>query len=407
VYKRDTVSVNDGANFALSSPLNINNNSSFVNYSKSGVFLSGGLNNNSNLENYGRMDVSGNLHNNSQATLVNNCHIELAGNFFQNGDFDLFGYLNVNGKSTFNSANGNNDLHSGALLATREIMVNEAISGVGSSYAAITVSQRTHINSQGGFYGNLDLCDADGIEVNNGTMGVDVTNCQAYVPASGTCNPGTGSAPQTDWILVADVAAPTTPGGQKLSATCIQLIGDYAYVSWHLNAGPADYSGLLEVYNIANPSMPLIVSSLWSTDIDFNHLYVELSEIAPGQRRLWAVGSRNIYSSGLSSPAWLGEFTLTNNIFTMNTFLEEDLPSFSGNSVIKFSNSLLLTSGKSNGALTSYDLASQELNQEAADERMKYLDIDGQKMIALQQGNTNSTLYSYSLPNPDFRIPQA
>lgn len=394
-----TVIVNDGANFSVSGHLNVNNGGSFVNYSD---ITLGGLNNNNNLENYGSMVISGNFHNNSQGSFVNNCGVTVGGNFHQNGQLDLFGYMDVAGEVFFNTANGTNNLNAGSLIECNDLTINDEIYALGSSYSAISVADYTKINSQGDLFGNLDLCDANGIEINNGSAEPSVTFCSAFIPASGNCNPGFGSSPSPTWTLVADVAAPTEPGGHKLSATCIQIIDNYAYVSWHWNGAPSDYAGLLEVYNISNPTTPVIVSTLWSTDIDFNHLFVEDSEFAPAQRRLWSVGSRNLNTSGLGTPAWMGEFTLTNYIFTMNTFEETDLPSYSGNTVIKYNNSLLLTSAKSNGALTNFDLATDSLTTLIQDERMRHLDIDGNNMIALQQDDNNSVMYVFSLPNPNF-----
>jgi hypothetical protein len=400
-----TVIVNDGATFSLSSPLNINNGSKFVNYSTSNVFISGGFNNNSNAENYGTIDVTGHFNNNSQATFKNNCRVNISGNFNQNGTLHHFGFLNITGTATFNATQGSNNLNSGSLISCSNLMQNATINGLGNNYSRIDVSNKTTINSSGTINGLVDLCDANGIETNNGTLGNNVTLCQNGVAANGTCNTGSGPV-NVDFTLVANVDAPTVPGSgnHKLSATCIQIIGNYAYVSWHWNRNPDDYAGLLEVYNISNPTAPLIVSTLWSTDIDFNHVFVDDIE-SVGQRKMWAVGSRNVQTSGLNSPAWLGQFTLTNNIFTMNTFTETDLPSFSGNSVIKKNDALYLTSGKTGGALTSFDLNNNILNVESNDERLKYLDFDGNYMIALQQQANNSMLHRYSLPNPDFANP--
>jgi hypothetical protein len=330
--------------------------------------------------------------------------MDIAGNFHQNGDMDHFGFLNINGTVHFNNPTGNNDLNGGSLIACQKVFVNTTLNGVGSDYSKIDVAGQTIINGSGNLTGLLDICDSTGIDVNNGSFGPNVTQCAAFIPSSGDCNPGSGDAPEDDFTLVADVDAPTTNDGRKLSATCIQIIGDYAYVSWHLNDGPQDYAGLLEVYDIGNPTNPSIITTLWSADIDFNHLYAS-DNMNGNKRKLWAIGSRDIYSSNLSSPAYLGKFTLTNEIFTNNTFEQFDLPSFSGNSVIERNGLLYLVSGQTGGALTTMDTAGGPLTTQVSNDRLKYLDFDGNKMIMLKQGNSSSELMVYDLPNPNFSTP--
>jgi hypothetical protein len=396
--------INAGGILNISGGLNINNGSYFVNYSKSGVNISGHMNNNGTVENYGDVDIAGNYNNNGNSTLINSCRMDIAGNFHQNGDMDHFGFLNINGTVHFNNPTGNNDLNGGSLIACQKVFVNTTLNGVGSDYSKIDVAGQTIINGSGNLTGLLDICDSTGIDVNNGTFGPNVTQCAAFIPSSGDCNPGSGDAPEDDFTLVADVDAPTTNDGRKLSATCIQIIGDYAYVSWHLNDGPQDYAGLLEVYDISNPTNPLIITTLWSADIDFNHLYAS-DNMNGNKRKLWAIGSRDIYSSNLSSPAYLGKFTLTNEIFTNNTFEQFDLPSFSGNSVIERNGLLYLVSGQTGGALTTMDTAGGPLTTQVSNDRLKYLDFDGNKMIMLKQGNSSSELMVYDLPNPNFSTP--
>ena len=399
------VIVNSGATFALSSPLNVNNNAKFVNYSKAGVSVSGGINNNSVFENYGIIDVSGNLNNNGNSDLTIGCRINVAGNFHQNGDFDLDGYLNVNGTVHFNNPTGSNDFFEGSLISCNNIFINSTLNGLGNSYSKIDIASSTTINGNGNVQGLLDICDANGINTNNGTLASTVTLCEAFIPEDGNCKPQSGTPEETDFILVADVDAPVVPGtNDKLSATSIQIIGNYGYVSWHLNEGPQDYAGLIEVYDISNPTNPQIISAIWSTDIDFNHVYVDPNGSA-ANRKFWVAGSRNVNSGGLDSPGMLAEFDLTNEIFTNESFVQTDLPAFSGNCVVEENNDLLMVSGNTGGALTSLNRTTQVLDIKKSEDGLKYLSKDNGKLIMLKQGNPSSELQVFNLPATSFGSP--
>ncbi len=399
------VIVNSGATFALSSPLNVNNNAKFVNYSKAGVSVSGGINNNSVFENYGIIDVSGNLNNNGNSDLTIGCRINVAGNFHQNGDFDLDGYLNVNGTVHFNNPTGSNDFFEGSLISCNNIFINSTLNGLGNSYSKIDIASSTTINGNGNVQGLLDICDANGINTNNGTLASTVTLCEAFIPEDGNCKPQSGTPEETDLILVADVDAPVVPGtNDKLSATSIQIIGNYGYVSWHLNEGPQDYAGLIEVYDISNPTNPQIISAIWSTDIDFNHVYVDPNGSA-ANRKFWVAGSRNVNSGGLDSPGMLAEFDLTNEIFTNESFVQTDLPAFSGNCVVEENNDLLMVSGNTGGALTSLNRTTQVLDIKKSEDGLKYLSKDNGKLIMLKQGNPSSELQVFNLPATSFGSP--
>lgn len=399
------VIVNTGATFALSSPLNVNNNAKFVNYSKAGVFVSGGVNNSSIFENYGIIDVSGSFNNNSNSELSIGCRINVAGNFHQNGDFDLNGYLNVNGTVYFNNPTGSNDFFEGSLISCNNIFINTTLNGLGNNYSKIDIASSTTINGNGNVQGLMDICDADGINTNNGTLAPTVTLCEAFVPGDGDCQPESGTPAQTEFVLVADVDAPVVPGiNAKLSATSIQIIGNYGYVSWHLNEGPQDYAGLIEVYNISNPTNPQIVSAIWSTDIDFNHVYVDPNGSA-ANRKFWVVGSRDVNSGNLNSPGMLAQFDLTNEIFTNESFVQTDLPSFSGNCVVEKNNDLLMVSGNTGGALTRLNRTTEILDTELNQDGLKYLDFDNNKLILLKQGNPSSELAVFNLPVTDFNSP--
>jgi len=149
---------------------------------------------------------------------------------------------------------------------------------------------------------------------------------------------------------------------------------------------------------------PQIISAIWSTDIDFNHVYVDPNGSA-ANRKFWVAGSRNVNSGGLDSPGMLAEFDLTNEIFTNESFVQTDLPAFSGNCVVEENNDLLMVSGNTGGALTSLNRTTQVLDIKKSEDGLKYLSKDNGKLIMLKQGNPSSELQVFNLPATSFGSP--
>lgn len=392
-----TLIINEGAVFSVSNA-NISNKCNFINYSSAGVNISGGLNNNGTLDNYGAINISGDLNNNGQGEINNYCQLIIAGNFNQNNDLNNEGYIEVNGKVQLNGGSQTN-FESGATMSCVDLTVNKNLAGVGADYAGISVSGKTIINGGGKVTGKLDICDEDGIETINGSLSAEVKQCETSIPAT-ACGKAFGDDGQDTWKLVAEVEAPNAPNGSKLSATAIQIENNTAYVSWHWNGEETDYAGLLEVYDLSNPNEPKIVSNLSSTEIDFNHIFIDNEN--PLSPNLWAIGSKTLNGNNLNSPAWLGKITLIGNNFDSPNIDEYDLPSFSGNAVFKAGSKIYASSAKTNGALVSLNQNNGEMNVELNENNMRHLDISDNYAVALQQDDANSKLYVTNANNIDF-----
>ena len=176
------------------SGLNINSGAKITNNGQ--LNISGDFNNNAEAINNGTFIVSGHFNNNGRSTFLNNCKIVTTGNFFQNSDFDNYGYLSVGGLFTINGGS-ETDLYDQAMIVTQNFMLNDNINGVGT-YSSISIAQSTTINGSGSITGNLDICDANGIERNNGSIASTITYFENYIPIS-ACNPiGIGQKPIVD-----------------------------------------------------------------------------------------------------------------------------------------------------------------------------------------------------------------
>ena len=176
------------------SGLNVNTGGSVVNENQ--LNISGSFNNSSQVTNNGAFIVSGHFNNNGGSTLVNNCRLIVTGNFYQNSVFNNYGYLSVGGGFTINSGS-RTSMFDQAMISTRNFMLNANITGTGE-YSSISVAANTTINGSGSITGTIDLCDANGIETNTGSISSSVTFCDNYIPVS-ECNPvGIGVKPLDD-----------------------------------------------------------------------------------------------------------------------------------------------------------------------------------------------------------------
>jgi len=142
----------------------------------------------------------------------------------------------------------------------------------------------------------------------------ELTNCQPsfkdkfvasavdyYIPSDvkhGGCNPGNGKAEGSKpFDPIAIIDGPTHEHNH-LSATCIQPVGDRAYVSFHLNEAYDDnaeksskHMGCVEVYDVTE-NQAQISSWLMNEDFDFNHLLVDGD-------KLYTVGDTKKYGATL------------------------------------------------------------------------------------------------------------
>ncbi len=140
----------------------------------------------------------------SNSTLINNCRIETTKKFLVYSNLTQNGYIKASNKAELNG----NTIHLGAgsLMDLEDLEVGCDIVGPTTTYARIDVADETEIWSGNSITNNVDICDADGIESMYGTLGPNVTQCAAYIPPSGNCNPGAGtpSDPDSDGDGVTD-----------------------------------------------------------------------------------------------------------------------------------------------------------------------------------------------------------
>jgi len=177
-----------------------------TNYNNSSGILNEGelnpatfVNNLGELTNDGTISAGSYFSNNSTALLQNNCKIVTGLHFNQIGSLNIASgaYLQVD--DLFDSwPSSNTQLADQGMIKTKDLEVEGTIAGPANGCARLEVTDNTEIKPAGSLTNNLDLCDENGIEINNGSIGPNVTNCLCYIPIT-DCNPvGAGDPPIND-----------------------------------------------------------------------------------------------------------------------------------------------------------------------------------------------------------------
>lgn len=171
-------------------------------------------------------------------------------------------------------------------------------------------------------------------------------NGDTYLPEEG-CHPAFGEKPEVvePKIVIEHVAEVISPDHlHNISATCIQAVGDRAYVSYHTRG--SKYHGCVEVLDIDIDTCS-IVSYMEHPYLDFNHLIVDGNSIV-------------VAGDDPGKGAFLGMIDLQNGIFPIDNPLFSQLPvdGASANCVFRNGSAYLVAT---NRGYHSVDVASLEL----------------------------------------------
>lgn len=202
-----------------------------------------------------------------------------------------------------------------------------------------------------------------------------------FIPASG-CNPGFGTAPadpdKKDVIIdhIANVDNPDNDHTHDISATCVQMVGNKAYVSYHRQG--AEYSGCAEVINFNTPETFSLVSYMRSLESrDFNHLIVDEDKV--------------YLTGGEKKGAFLAYIPLTDGIFQSGNADRLNvvrLPGSDANCVVRNDGYYLVATTDGLQTLNASDYSSAG-NKETPGSA-KFIHINGDKMLTLNLTSRNS-----------------
>ncbi len=175
----------------VSGNFNVNSNGELTNDGE--IIVGQSFNNNDEVTNNFKITVGGNFSNNGNSDFTNNCHLVVTGNFQQNGDFFNHGFASSASAMHFNGGS-DTELHNGAMFEANSLQFNGDVEGFGGT-STISIATTTNINGGADLSGTVELCDADGIENNNGNINAPATlSCNNVIPSS-PCNPNGFGAP--------------------------------------------------------------------------------------------------------------------------------------------------------------------------------------------------------------------
>jgi hypothetical protein len=355
----------------------MNNNSSAHVVNTGKISLSGDLNNNGLIDNMGTFITAGTFNLNSGANLNNACHFEAA-RMQSNGLTYSTGFLKIDDQLT---VNGGSILMLGSHSVTDAgtISLNGKIDGTSGNYAGIVIRNSFQSNRGARITGKIDIrYDTDITRSDPDLLGSRVTFKSVYFPATG-CVPQYGTNPANSFTLVANVKAPIDSRGNTLSATSVDIQGDFAYVSYHLHG--AEFGGLIEVYDITDPSAPTIVSQYWTENVDFNHLEVD-------GNKLYATGGQDPDKAHVATAATFTIIDLKNGELPNSLPTFYTLPSYSGDCVHLAGNgNLYLATGNTGGQFITANADNGSIINTRDALTAKYFDSDGNTIVGLQGGS--------------------
>lgn len=171
--------------------------------------------------------------------------------------------------------------------------------------------------------------------------------------------------------LVAQVNPPTYRGRGGLTASHVDVEGNYAYVSY--NEVEDGYFGAVEIINISDPNNPRVTSRLIYLNADLNSVEYENGYV-------YVAGGVNSETSALAtSNSFVGKIAVSNGRFNTGGGITYGFQQgFNANDVAVDGQKVLTTSGK-DGSLTIYNQSDLAIQEEVA--------YDDLRSLALDQGN--------------------
>lgn len=212
---------------------------------------------NNSFENYHQTVINGTITVGLGATLKNYCNLTCKDNFTVTGEVRSgpSAYVKVIRDLTIN-ATGDFVLENYSMLSVKNLIVSGTIDGTGSTTNIIKVAETTTINAGGEINGHTDVCDANGIETNNGNINSPAQlSCSGYI-APGPCNAegfGSYTAPDADSDGVPDILDDYPNDASKAfnqfypcATTCSNLVFEDLWPS----QGDFDFNDLIVAYNV-------------------------------------------------------------------------------------------------------------------------------------------------------------
>lgn len=239
--------VTNHGNMSIKKSLNINGSSECINNGT--LTVNENVDVNSTFTNNNSVTVEKDLRINGGAVMTNNCKIVVNDDLDVNNSLSNHGFIDVSDRLTINGG-GSSTLYNGAMINTKKAYIYAALTGSGTT-SLIKVAQTTSIGGGGSLNGNLEYCDANGVENNYGSINAPASlACDVYIPSS-SCNSignGTPTITDTDNDGVADDidVFPTDPerAGESYYPGSNQF-GSFAFEDLWPSKGDYDFNDLV------------------------------------------------------------------------------------------------------------------------------------------------------------------
>ncbi len=174
--------------------------------------------------------------------------------------------------------------------------------------------------------------------------------------------------------LVAQVNPPSFNGGENLTASHVDIVGDFAYVSY--NTVDADYAGGIDIVYIADPMRPRLTSRLYYLNADINSLKYDNGFV-------YAAGGVDAEKSVTATAnSFVAKLPVANGRFDLSGGITYGFQEgFNANDILIDGNKVLMTSGR-DGYITEFDKQDLAIVQESPYADLRSLAI-GDGRIAL------------------------
>ncbi len=178
--------------------------------------------------------------------------------------------------------------------------------------------------------------------------------------------------------LVAQIKPPVYSGRGELTASHVDIDGNFAYVSY--NSVGEDYFGAIEIINVADPNNPTVASRLFYLNADINAVKFN------GGFVYIAGGVDAEASVTATSNSFVAKLQLSGDSFDPEAGIVYGFQQGFNANDISFRDGLVwVTSGK-DGTLTSYRQADLLIQEEVPFSDLRSLAIEGDKIAVLDAG---------------------
>ncbi|MGD1947581.1 MAG: hypothetical protein ACFB0A_15270 [Croceivirga sp.] len=175
--------------------------------------------------------------------------------------------------------------------------------------------------------------------------------------------------------LVAQVTPPSFSGGNNLTASHVDIVDNFAYVSYNTIDG--DYAGGIDIIYIADPLSPRLTSRLY-------YLNADISSLKYDNGFVYAAGGVDSEKSVTATAnSFIAKIPVSNGRFNLSAGISYGFQEgFNANDISVDGSHVFMTSGK-DGFVTKFDKQSLEIVNESPYEDLRSLAINNGQIAVL------------------------